>query len=72
MLDYLANIMEDASDFSWDLAKACHATRIVADRLSRTDIDKIDRIRRAHAQWQASGAQTSASPLYFKKNKDSH
>ena len=25
MLDYLANLMEDASDFLWDSAKACHA-----------------------------------------------
>ena len=25
MLDYLLNIMEDALDFSWDSAKACHA-----------------------------------------------
>ena len=25
MLDYLGNLMEDATDFSWDSAKACHA-----------------------------------------------
>ena len=25
MLDYLGNLMEDASDFLWDSAKACHA-----------------------------------------------
>ena len=25
MLDYLGNLMEDASDFSWEAAKASHA-----------------------------------------------
>ena len=64
MLDYIGNIMEDASDFSWDSAKACHAvvlTNMEADRLNWTDTDKIDRIRRAHAQRHTSGAQTSGS-----------
>ena len=45
MLDYLGNIMEDAFDFSWDSAKACHAivsTSMDADRLSLTDTNKID------------------------------
>ena len=63
MLDYLGNIMEDASDLSWDSAKACHAvvlTNMEADRLNWADTDKIDRIRCAHAQRHTSGAQTSA------------
>ena len=36
MLDYLGNLMEDASDFSWESAKASHAvvlTNMEADRL---------------------------------------
>ena len=53
MLDYLGNLMEDTSDFSWEAAKAFHAialTNMEADRLKWTDTDKLDRIRRAHAQ----------------------
>ena len=53
MLDYLGNLMEDASDFSWEAAKASDAialTNMEADRLKWTDTDKLDRIRRAHAQ----------------------
>ena len=37
MLDYQGNIMEDASHFSWESAKACHAvvlTNMEADRLN--------------------------------------
>ena len=75
MLDYLGNIMEDASDFAWDSAKACHAvilTNMEADRLNWTDTDKIDRIRRAHAQRHTSGSQTSASRSTAKKQKTSY
>ena len=53
MLDYLGNLMEDASDFSWEAAKASHAillTNMEGDRIKWGDTDKIDRIRRAHAQ----------------------
>ena len=72
MLDYLGNIMEDASDFSWDSAKACHAvvlTNMEADRLNWADTDKIDRIQRAHAQRHTSGAQTSGTRSIAKKGK---
>ena len=53
MLDYLGNLMEDASNFSWESAKASHAivlTNMEADRLQWTETDKLDRIQRAHAQ----------------------
>ena len=53
MLDYLGNLMEDASDFSWESAKASHAivlTNMEADHLQWTETDKLDCIRRAHAQ----------------------
>ena len=67
--------MEDASDFSWDSAKACHAvilTNMEADRLNWADTDKIDRIQCAHAQRHTSEAQTSASCSTVKKNKEWH
>ena len=52
MLDYLGNIMGDASDFSWESAKAANAillTNMEADRLNWSKTDKIDHVRRAHA-----------------------
>ena len=70
MLDYLGNIMEDASDFSWDSAKACHAillTNMEADRISWNETEKIDRIRRAHAQRHVTATGTSATRSFTKK-----
>ena len=60
MLDYLGNIMEDASDFPWESAKAAHAillTNMEADRLNWPETDKIDRIWRTHAQRHIVGVQ---------------
>ena len=75
MLDYLGNLMEDASDFSWEAAKASHAivlTNMEADRLKWMDTDKLDRIRRAHAQRHVNVGQTSNSKgLFSKKQKTS-
>ena len=73
MLDYLGNIMEDASDFSWDSAKACHAillTNMEADRISWNETEKIDRIRRAHAQRHVTATGTSATRSFTKKSKN--
>ena len=70
MLDYLGNLMEDASDFSWEAAKASHAialTNMEADRLKWTDTEKLDRIRRAHAQRHVNVGQTSNSKALFAK-----
>ena len=64
MLDYLGNLMEDASDFSWESAKASHAvvlTNMEADRSQWSDTDKLDRIRRAHAQRHVTPGQSTAS-----------
>ena len=64
MLDYLGNIMEDASDFSWESAKVAHAfllTNMEADRVNWSETDKIDGVRRAHAQRQIVGVQNSAA-----------
>ena len=75
MLDYLGNIMEDASDFSWGSAKACHVmvlTNMEAHRLNWADTNKIDRVQQAQAQRHTSGALTSASRSTVKKNKTSY
>ena len=74
MLDYLGNLMEDASDFSWDSAKAAHAillTNMEADRVKWSDTEKIDRLHRAHAQRHISHNQASATRSFGKKSKNS-
>ena len=56
--------MEDASDFSWELAKASHAfvlTNMKADRLQWTDTEKLDQIRRTHAQRHVGVGQYSSA-----------
>ena len=53
MIAYLGDLMEDATDFSWQGAKAAHAVLLCEmERGSLTweDTDRIDRVRRAHAQ----------------------
>ena len=53
MIAYLGDQMEDATDFSWQGAKAAHAVLLCnMERGSLTweDTDRIDRVRRAHAQ----------------------
>ena len=58
MLDYL-NLLENATDLSWAAAKASHAVMLC--RMEQggggggggkewSDVEKIDRIRHAHAQ----------------------
>ena len=53
MISYLADLMEDATDFTWQGAKASHAVLLCEmerGTLQWEDGDRIDRIRRAHAQ----------------------
>ena len=53
MLQYLGDIMEDASDFSWQSAKASHAVLLCEmerGKVTWTDTTRIDRVRRAYAQ----------------------
>ena len=54
MLGYLVNLLEDATDLSWAAAKASHAVLLCRMEQGEvkdwTDVEKIDRIRRAHAQ----------------------
>ena len=53
MLVHLADLMEDASDFSWPNAKAAHAVilcEMERGLLGWQDTNRLDRLRRAHAQ----------------------
>ena len=54
MLDYLVSLMDDATDFHWGAAKASHAVLLCrmeqGEIQNYSQIDKIDRIRRANAQ----------------------
>ena len=66
MITYMGDLMEDATDFAWQGANAAHAVllcEIERGVVSWQDTDRIDRIRRAHAQkhvgnWQKSGTKT--------------
>ena len=54
MLDYVIDLLDNAIDFSWSSTKASHAVllcRMVKGKIkSLLETEKIDRIRRAHAQ----------------------
>ena len=53
MISYMSDLMEDATDFSWQGAKAAHAVmpcEMEHSVLSWEDSDCIDRIRNVHAQ----------------------
>ena len=63
MVSYLSDLMEDATDFSWQGAKAAHAVLLCEmERWSLTweNGERIDRIRRAHAQKHVPSRQTWA------------
>ena len=60
MLWYLNDLMEDATDFLWGSAKAAHAVllcEIERGSVTWTNMSRIDRIRRAHAQKHHVGKQ---------------
>ena len=53
MISYLRDLMEDATDFSWQGVKVAHAVLLCKMEwgwLSWEHTDRIDRVRRAHAQ----------------------
>ena len=65
MVSYLGDLMEDATDFTWQGAKAAHAVlmcEMERSSLQWEDTDRIDRIRRAHAQKHAPGKGGWAKP----------
>ena len=60
MVAYLGDLMEDATDFSWQEAKAAHAVLLCEmehGTVTWEDQERIDRIRRAHAQKHISGGR---------------
>ena len=60
MLSYLCDLMEDANDFSWASAKVYHAVLLFEmerGTLEWSNTDRIDRIRRAHAQRHNIGSK---------------
>ena len=69
MLDYLVNLLEDTTDFSWAAAKASHAVLLCRMEQGEvkdwSEVKKIDRIRRAHAQRHVT-ANVGSNP----KNQD--
>ena len=86
MLDYVIHLLEDAQDFSWSAAKASHTVSLCHMEQWEISIwaesDKIERIRRAHAQRhitapsekgqkgqdKAQHASKVLTCLYFNKN----
>ena len=61
-LHYLADLLQDASDFSFDSAKACHAvvlTTMEHDKVSWQDTSDLDCFRRQHAQVHTKPGQNS-------------
>ena len=54
MLDYLTSLFDDANDFSWDAANASHMVLLCrmeqGEIKSYTEVENIDRVRRANAQ----------------------
>ena len=72
MLEYLADIMEDAQDFSWVSAKACHAVvlcRMEEGKMVWSDTEKLDRVRRSYAQKVVSGQGNGTGASGSSKNK---
>ena len=67
MLEYMIALMEDANDFSWQAAKASHAVLLCrmeqGEIANFSQVDKIDRIRRVHAQRHIPAAQNAQTQL---------
>ena len=64
MLEYMADTMEDAKDFSWMSAKASHAVvlcRMEDRKLTWGDTPALDRIRRANAQKMIGSSQNGSA-----------
>ena len=71
MLDYLIALFDDANDFSWDAAKASYAFLLCrmeqGEIKNYAQVEKIDRIRRANAQWHISSVSTPSQMVGSKK-----
>ena len=65
MVSYLGDLMQDTPDFSWQETKAAHAVllwEMERGSLQWEDLDRIDRIRRVHAQKHVSGRSGWGKP----------
>ena len=70
MIQYMGELMEDATDFSWQGAKAAHAVLLCEFERGGTnweDTARIDRIRRAHAQKHTPGVRNWAKSEKIQK-----
>ena len=70
MISYMSDLMEDATDFSWQGAKAAHAVlccELERGTVTWNDSHRIDRIRRAHAQKHVSNSAKTWGKLEQKR-----
>ena len=70
-LTYITDLLQDAADFSFESAKACHAvvlTTMEFDRVSWSDTLELDRLRRQHAQ-RHNNAPPSSNMARNKQHK---
>ena len=85
MLEYVSDIMEDAQDFGWASAKGAHALILCKMEEGKVDwsmTEKIDRLRRAHAQkivanpstvqGRKTGEMQGVPCRYFQSGKCTH
>ena len=73
MLEYMSDVMEDAQDFGWASAKGAHALilcRMEEGKVDWLKSDKLDRLRRAHAQKVVTS--NSSSGQTAKAKHESH
>ena len=73
MLEYMSDLMEDAQDFGWASAKGAHALilcRMEEGKVDWLKSDKLDRLRRAHAQKVVTS--NSSSGQTAKTKHESH
>ena len=63
MLDYVIDLLDDATDFSWASAKASHTVLLChmeqGEIKSWLETEKIDRVGQAHTQRQSTSQNSS-------------
>ena len=72
MIAYMADLMEDTTDFGWQGAKAAHAVlccELERGTVTWSDSDRIDQIRRAHAQKHTGQKNKSWKKSYDNNQK---
>ena len=75
MLDYLISLLDDANNFSWSFAKACHAVLLCRMEQGKikdyTQNVQIDRVRHAHAQRHVSNGNDIVKNIAKRGNSKS-